>query len=103
MSEGPSRIYLVIGGIVVAAIWVTAGVFAYNGTWWPLIVVGAIAGSALVVSLGMALFVRSRAGPRKFGAPAAASVGRDAPAPRPGGQVGRRGRGNKHKKRKRNR
>ena len=77
------------------------GVLAYNGTWWPLIVVGAIAGSALVVSVMAALFVKARSGPRKFAAPAAAKVGRDAPPPRAGGQVGRRGRGNKKKRKRR--
>ncbi len=103
MSDGPSRLYLVIGGVVVATIWATAGVFAYNGTWWPLIVVGSIAGSALVVSMGMALFVRARSGPRAVGAPASASVGRDAPPPRADGLVGPRGRGNNKRKRKRHR
>jgi hypothetical protein len=99
MSDGPSRLYLVFGGIVVAAIWITAGVFAVRGTWWPLIVVSCIAGSALVVSLGMALFVKGRSG-RAAAPPAAATVGRDAPPPRPGGQVGPRGRGNKKRKRR---
>ena len=97
MSEGPSRIYLVLGGIVVAAIWITAGVFAVNGSWWPLIVVGCIAGSALIVALGMAIFMRGRSG-----GPMPDDVGRNAPPPRAGGQVGSRGRrGGKRKRRKR--
>jgi hypothetical protein len=97
MSEGPSRIYLVVGGIVVAAIWITAGVFATQGTWWPLVIVGCIAGSALLVSLGLAIFVKGRSG--RAAAPSAAGVGRDAPPPRPGGQVGPRGRGGSKRKR----
>lgn len=62
MDERPSRTVMIVGGVVVGAVWVGSGVMAYRGTWWPLIVVLAIAGSAVVLSLGMALFVRAKSG-----------------------------------------
>lgn len=81
MDERPSRTVMIVGGVVVAAVWIGSGVMAYRGTWWPLIVVLAIAGSAGVLSLGMALFVRARQG---AGAPlAGARLEREGGGPAP--------------------
>jgi hypothetical protein len=80
MDERPSRTVMIVGGLVVGAVWIGSGVMAYRGTWWPLIVVLAIAGSAGVLSMGIALFVRAKSGRSLAGAQLERQGG--APGPR---------------------
>lgn len=62
MEDRPSRRVMIIGGAVVGALWIGSGVLAWQGTWWPLIVVLGVAVSAGVLSLSTALYMRGRAG-----------------------------------------
>ena len=79
-------------------VWVGTGVLAYQGTWWPLIVVLCVAGSAGVFAMGIALFARSRSGHMGGGPRVAAdgpgprapvARGSAAPAPGRGGKLGK--------------
>lgn len=82
MEDRPSRTVMLVGGAIVGAIWIGTGTLAWQGTWWPLIVVLCIAGSAGLVSLGMAIYMRGRSGapvPARLEREGAEAVGRAGP------------------------
>jgi|SRR5688572_29211696 len=78
VQDRPSRTVAIVGGAIVLCVWVGSGVLAWQGTWWPLIVVLCVAGSAGVFAIGIALFARPKSG--RIGA--AGRVAAEGPGPR---------------------